>query len=355
MVVQEVFGKIVNIDIPADVFPTKKEIEEIEAVAPNCQHGWYQSVNKHDNGEPVDLHYRYWLPEGNKPKGILIFTHGIHSHSGHGSRIDGRPLDIALLVDTFTSLGLAVYAADMYGHGFSEGTRFYIPDWIGMRDDAINFCKLVADKNPKDIPLFLSGESIGGCITILMSRYFQDHPGEAPTNFDSSLLLCPAIEGDVPGFPVYQILRYVLAPMRPKWRPFFMPNTISPDRIWADEKVCAEYSKPRSQEMQIDACGIPFRLGTAVNMLMALEEVRNNCIPGFDKPFCIVHGDKDVGVPISGSKLLFGGCATPENEKEFHTIQGAHHGIIADPKAEEAIGYLSKFVQARMEAFTPPK
>lgn len=101
----------------------------------------------------------------------------------------------ALLVDTFTKLGLAVYARDMYGHGFSEGTRFCIPDWIEMRDDAINFCKLVADENSNDIPLFLSGESLGGCITILMSRYFQDHPDEAPINLDSNLLICPAILG----------------------------------------------------------------------------------------------------------------------------------------------------------------
>jgi acylglycerol lipase len=243
----------------------------------------------------------------------------------------------------------------MYGHGFSEGTRFYVPDWIEMRDDAINFCKLVAKETPNDIPLFLCGESIGGCITIMMSRYFQDHPDEAPINFDSSLFICPAIVADVPPFPVYHLLRYVLSPIRPKWRPFFMPNTISPERIWVDEKVCAEYSNPRKLEMQVDACGIPFRLGTAVNMLLALEEVRAKAIPGFNKPFCIVHGDMDEGVPITGSKLLFEGCATPTDQKEFHTIPEAHHGLLADPKAEEAVDHLSKFAQARMKAFTPRK
>ncbi|KAL3936156.1 MAG: hypothetical protein SGARI_002681 [Bacillariaceae sp.] len=246
-------------------------------------------------------------------------------------------------------MGLAVYARDMYGHGFSEGTRFYIPSWVEMRDDAINFVKLVVaeEKSNKDIPRVLSGETIGGCNTILMSRYFQDHPDEAPANFDSSLLICPAIEGD--------ILRYVLAPLRPKWRPSFMPNTISPERIWVDEKVCAEYTKPRSQEMQVDACGIPFRLGTAVNMLLALEDIQNNAIPGFETPFCIVHGDKDEGVPISGSQKLFDECATPSDQKEFHSIAGAYHGLLADPKAEEAMGHLSKFVEARMKVFTPSK
>jgi alpha-beta hydrolase superfamily lysophospholipase len=250
-------------------------------------------------------------------------------------------------------MGLAVYARDMYGHGFSEGTRFYIPDWKECRDDAINFVKLVADQNPKDVPLFLSGESIGGCFTILMSKYFQDHPEDAPSNFDSCLLICPAVEGDVPPFPVYQILRYMLAPVRPKWRTFFMPNTISPERIWIDQKVCEEYTKARSREMQLDACGIPFRLGTALNMVVAIEEVQNNAVPGFNKPFCIVHGDKDEGVPITGSKRLFDGCATPADQKEFHSIADGYHGILADPKAEEAIDHLAKFTEARMKAFKP--
>ena len=243
----------------------------------------------------------------------------------------------------------------MYGHGLSEGTRFYIPSWTDARQDVIHFVKLVADQNSKDIPLFLSGESIGGCFTVLVSRYFQDHPDEAPSNFDSSLLICPAIEGDMPPPPVYQILRYVLAPMRPKWRPFFMPNTISPERIWRDEKVCAEYTKPRKQEMQLDACGIRFRLGTALNMVLAIEDCQNNAIPGFNKPFCIVHGDCDEGVPITGSQRLFNGSDTPADQKELHVIDGACHGIVADPKAEEAIGCLAKFTEERIKKFTPSK
>jgi hypothetical protein len=94
MVVKELYGKMVDIDIPADVFPTKEEIDAIDDVVKGCQHGWYKSVSKTEKGDDtVDLHFRYWLPDG-KPKGILIYTHGIHSHSGHGSRIDGRPLDV---------------------------------------------------------------------------------------------------------------------------------------------------------------------------------------------------------------------------------------------------------------------
>jgi hypothetical protein len=150
---RELFGrKDVNIEIPDDVFPSKEEINDIDKnTGKNCQHGWYKSCsssNKNDDDDDDDdihLHYRYWFPppppppttststsnsnstsgdddkNGNEEeatststppdiKGIVIYTHGVHSQSGHASRLDDRPLDIALIVDTFTQKGMAVYA-----------------------------------------------------------------------------------------------------------------------------------------------------------------------------------------------------------------------------------------------------
>jgi len=196
--------------------------------------------------------------------------------------------------------------------------------------------------------LFLSGESYGGCLSVLASRYFQDHPNEAPPNLDASLLVCPAIVCDLPSFPVYQLLRYVLAPLAPRWTPFFMPNTVSADRIWRCEKVVGHYSDPERCKMGLDSIGNPFRLGTAVNLLKAMEEVREKAIPGYDRPFCIVHGDHDVAVPMSGSELLFENSSTPDENKKFSVIESAHHGLLADPKAEEAVKVMVDFVDARM-------
>jgi hypothetical protein len=96
MVIKEVYGKFVDIDIPADVFPTQQEIEAVDALLPNCQHGWYKSVT-----DDADLHYRYWAPtttNPEKPRGVIIYTHGIHSHSGHGWRHEGRALDVVSCV-----------------------------------------------------------------------------------------------------------------------------------------------------------------------------------------------------------------------------------------------------------------
>jgi len=371
MVNRELFGrKDVNVEIPDDVFPSQEEIDTIDNITgKDCQHGWYKSCSSRNNDEEeeedgngnesntrndndIQLHYRHWPPpDKDNIKGIVIYTHGIHSQSGHASRLQNRPLDVALLVDTFTNKGMAVYAGDQYGHGFSEGTRFYIPSWEENRNDLITFVNLISDKNSKDIPIFMAGESYGGCLTILATKYFQDFPSKAPINFDSCLLIAPAIEGDLPPFPVLQLLRYVLAPIAPKWTPFFMPNTVSPDKIWRDTAVCDYYTTPRKLEMKLDAIGKPFRLGTAVQLLKALEECRS-IVMNYKQSFCIVHGSNDIAVPISGSKLLFDNCVTSNDNKELHIINESYHGILAEPEAEEAMEHIISYVDKRMKKFT---
>lgn len=346
---RELFGKTVCVEIPSDVFPSEEYIKKLDDVTgPHCEHGWYESMAK---GKPVNLHYRCWLPQNRALKGILIFTMGIMSETSHALNLDGRPLDAALVVDTFVKMDIAVYAMDRYGHGLSEGTRFFIPSWKDLLMDSVGFAKMVSDKYTTDIPLFLGGESFGGCQTAMTAKYFQDHPEEAPKNFDSSILVCPAIEGDIPPFPVYQILRFGLAPLFPEWAPFFMPDTVSPERIWRDSEVQEAYNDPEKLKIGLGAVGEKFRLGTAVNLLLAIEEVRKG-VPDFSTPFCIVHGDKDVAVPIGGSKYLLEGSATHASNKELHVIEGSTHGILCDPKAEEAVQHLVNFCQVRMKKFS---
>jgi alpha-beta hydrolase superfamily lysophospholipase len=242
---------------------------------------------------------------------------------------------------------------DQYGHGFSEGTRFYIPSWEDNRNDLIEFVNLISNINSKSIPLFMAGESYGGCLTILVTKYFQDFPNQAPSNFDSCILIAPAIEGELPPFPVLQLLRYVLAPIAPKWTPFFMPNTVSADKIWKDIKISNYYTTPRKIEMNLDAIGKPFCLGTAVQLLKALEECRNNAISdNYNQSFCIVHGSNDIAVPVSGSKLLYNNCITSDENKELHIIDGSYHGILAEPEAEQAMEYIINYVDKRMKKFT---
>lgn len=316
----------------------------MEEKVPGTQHGWFESC---DNGQK--LHYVSWLPSG-EVRGVLVFVHGIKTMCWRGTVIDGRKLSISLVVDECLKKGIAVYAFDLLGHGFSEGPRFLVTNWKDNMEDVIRFCHLASSKHSKDIPLFLSGESYGGALAVHTARQFQDNPEKKPSNFDSLLLTAPFIEGDIPGFPVYHILRYVLAPLFPRWMPFFMPNPVTPDRVWRDKRVLKERIDPRYLQMGIDGAGQTFRLGTALNMVLVMDEIQSKAVPGLNVPFCTIHGTDDLGVPIEGSKRLMDQSATPAEDKEMHSMEGVYHDMFTDFKAEECIGHWMKFIEKRIKA-----
>ncbi|CAJ1944333.1 unnamed protein product [Cylindrotheca closterium] len=347
-----VFGSKVTIEIDDDCFPTDKEIETMDVNLPGCQHDYFES--KSHGG--AKLHYRYWLPPKGNVKGVAVFFHGINSHSGRGFVVDGRKLSFSLMTEQFLNQGIALYLMDQYGHGFSEGSRFLIKKWEMNKQDCIDFANFIAEKYSADSkkkapPLFIAGESFGGCMAIHTSKYCQDTADTSPAGklFDSMLLTAPAIHADLPGFPVYQILRYIIAPLMPTKRPFFMPHPIPPERIWRDQRAMEFFTSPQNEKWGLEEAGKKLRLGTALGCVVAMENACNHVIPEFSVPFCIIHGTQDDGVPIAGSEFMMETCQTLEEDKELHAMDGARHEVFCDPLAEEAIGHWMKFLKKRLD------
>jgi alpha-beta hydrolase superfamily lysophospholipase len=345
--IKTVFGVERNIEEPD--FPSDEVIQSLEQMLPSgCVHGWFPS-----SYQPAQLHYRKWIPPSNKPKAIVIFMHGICTHSVKYIQLphSNRKVSSPLLIERLLQNDIAFYAFDLYGHGYSEGLRSFIPESYHINcQDYSTFCQMVAQENVHQAPIVLLGESYGSTLSLLVARQFQDDAAGGLPNFDSLILTAPAIIGDLPPYPVVKFLTF-LAYYYPTWRPFFMPNPVSPDRIWRDPAVRAIYSDKSLPANKVDGQGIPFRLGTGVNLLRALEDVRNRAIPGLTVPYMILHGTEDHGVPISGSELLYEKSAS--TEKEFLRKPGAYHDLLADPVAEECmqdiLGWIEKRVAARVK------
>jgi len=131
-------------------------------------------------------------------------------------------------------------------------------------------------------------------------------------------------------------------------KPFFMPNPVSADRVWRDPEALALNIAPRYHEMGLEKAGVPFNLGTAVQMLGALEDVRETVIPSLKSPFCSVHGTKDYGVPVEGTDFLEQHAATAKEDQSILRIDGAYHDLFADPAKEETLAFIVKFMKKRM-------
>ena len=362
-IIKTVFG--VERNIEASDFPSEDEINALESMLPKgCIHGWFPSTYQNKQ-----LHYRKWIPKSsNPPKAIVIFMHGISTHSVKYVQLPPPPpntedtnndapsprwVSTQLMIDTFVTNDIAVYAYDLYGHGYSEGVRFFIPESYHVNvQDYIQFCHLVVAKDhpTSTAPIFFMGESYGCTIVLHAAKYFQDHssdPEKQLPNFDSLILTAPAIIGDLPIYPVVVLLTW-LGKYYPTWRPFFMPNPVSPDRIWKDPLVRECYCDKTKPANVVDGSGIPFRLGTGVQLLRALEDVRTNIIPQLTTPYMVIHGTEDHGVPISGSEYLYKNSLTASDQKEFIQMEHAYHDLLADPTAEISMTHIMNWMDRRI-------
>jgi alpha-beta hydrolase superfamily lysophospholipase len=188
MVKYTLWGTTVNLDLSKKTFPTDDEIEKIDGLFVNCDHGFF------DSSIGAKLHFRICSPtNGVTPKGICVFLHGIHGYSGLGCEIDGDIYKHPLLFNRLAEDGYIVYALDMQGHGFSEGKRFVIPysDYKINRDDFASFASFVSKKENPSLPLFLMGESYGACLAIHTARLWMDSPKKRPSNFKGFCVLAP--------------------------------------------------------------------------------------------------------------------------------------------------------------------
>lgn len=345
MPVYNLWGADAEIEISKEIFPSEEWLKEKDELFDHPEHGWFES-----SFQKKKLHYRKNIPKDGNVKAILVWQHGICGQSGFGMKTGERFTDHALRTRTFNQHGIAVYAADALGHGYSEGTRFYIPQgkWEINRDDLVKFCQIAAKEYP-DIPLIVSGDSYGGCLALHTAYYFQTHPDpdQTPNNFLGASLNCPSIEGDLPPKPVVWFLQYGLAPLWPKWTPFFMPHPITSERVWKEPEPRAYFSN-KEEMHDLSRGGVSFCLGTAVGLLKSLQQAQIISYD-FNVAFHISHGDQDYGIPLSGSQHLMEHCQTPAGDKCLNVIQGGYHGLFSQKDAEDIMNHELEWIQTMMQ------
>ena len=346
MVLHNVFGVERDIDIAANVFPSEKELAQLEAPLGEHEHGWFDSSTR-----PAKLHTRAFLPPGDKlPKAVVVFLCGVTAHSGEAfETADGRKTCMALIRQVFNAANIAVHSFDYYGHGYSEGSRFFIPSYEANVQDSLTFIRAVDERYDGKVPVFIMGISYGGNMAIQTSRRIQNDPSLGPKQFVGAILWCPAVIGDLPPWPVVYTLRYFLAPLFPKWIPFFMPNPISADRIWKDPEILAMRTDARLRAMNIIGTGTPYKLGTAVALLNGLEDVHDKAIPGFTVPYFLAHGTDDHGVKIEGSEYMWRTAATPAADRVFHHIEGAYHDLFSLEDSQKYFQMAVEWMEQRIQ------
>ncbi|XP_027126453.1 caffeoylshikimate esterase [Coffea arabica] len=266
-------------------------------------------------------------------KGTVYMSHGYGSDTGWLFQ---------KICMSYTTWGYAVFAADLLGHGRSEGIPCYLGDMQKIAGASLYFFKSMRNSEEyKHLPAFLFGESMGGLATLLM--YFQSDPDTwTGVIFSAPLFVIPE-----PMQPsrVRLFVYGLLFGMADTWAA--MPdNKMVGKAIRDPEKLKIIAGNPRRYTG-------PPRVGTMRELVRQTEYVQNN----FHKvtvPFLTVHGTSDGVTCPSGSKMLYEKASS--QDKTLKLYDGMYHSLIQgepDESANLVLADMRAWIDERAQKYGP--
>lgn len=244
----------------------------------------------------------------------------------------------------FATWGYAVFAADLLGHGRSDGLQCYLGDMDKIAATSLSFFLHVRNSHPyKNLPAFLFGESMGGLATLLM--YFKSEPDTwTGLMFSAPLFVIPE---DMKPSRVHLFMYGLLFGLADTWAA--MPdNKMVGKAIRDPEKLKVIASNPRRYTG-------PPRVGTMRELLRVTQYVQDN----FSKvttPFFTAHGTSDGVTCPSSSKLLYEKGSS--EDKTLKLYDGMYHSLIQgepDESANLVLGDMREWIDERVRRYGPNK
>lgn len=243
---------------------------------------------------------------------------------------------------SYATWGYAVFAADLLGHGRSDGLTCYLGDMEAVAAAGLSFFKDVRESDEyKHLPAFLFGESMGGLVTLLM--YFQSEKDTwTGLIFSAPLFVIP--ENMKPS-KVHLFGYGLLFGLADTWAA--MPdNKMVGKAIRDKEKLKIIASNPRRYT------GKP-RVGTMRELLRVTEYVQQN-FHNVTTPFLTVHGTSDGVTCPSGSKLLYEKAKC--EDKTLKLYEGMYHSLIQgepDESADLVLADMRAWIDERVHKYGP--
>ncbi|KAH7387749.1 hypothetical protein KP509_16G039100 [Ceratopteris richardii] len=213
----------------------------------------------------------------------------------------------------FAQWGYAAFAADLLGHGQSDGLPGYIEDVEITASAALCFYKAVRDR-PEHAHLkkFLFGESMGGGLTFLM--LLQD-----PLGWDGAIFSAPFFVLDEAVAPSrLRLFGYsLLLGYAEKW-PVMPRNNVQGNVFHDPQKAKIILMNPRRYKL-------PARVGTMRQLARMLDIFKKRCAE-VSVPFLVLHGTADTCTSQVGSQMLYDKAKS--SDKTIKLYDGCYHSLL---------------------------
>ncbi|MFP5383367.1 MAG: lysophospholipase [Gammaproteobacteria bacterium] len=282
------------------------------------------------NPDGLNIFGRYWLPV-TPPRAAVVLVHGTIMHSGLYDEF-GRYL---------AARGYVVYGIDLQGWGRSDG--------IGPRGDVYNYDKYVSDValvidrlriEYPGIPVFGFGESLGGAVVLLGQVQRRSF-------FDGLLLSAPAFKPR-PGFGVMRPPEIIndwglsMAGWFGKKFPR-MPTPIVANRLTMGIMVKdKEVARAMVRDPYVTHSLLPARYISALNEAIKFLQQHIEVI---NVPMLVIHGNKDILVPVSSSRELT--TRTLSRDTTLAVYEGMHHAAMIQPHRYQAMMDFRRWLDLR--------
>lgn len=261
------------------------------------------------------LQGRYWEPPS-APTGLVCIVHGLGEHGGRYAHVARR----------LNGAGYAVAAADLRGHGMSEGRRGHTPG-LGASMNDISLLVREAGARFPGIPIFLYGHSMGGNL-VLNFALRRAGPAVKPTG-------SPALTGVVASAP---LLKTAFDPpywkmlfgrtMRPLWPTKSMSNEVRVENLSRDRDVIRAYREDPLVHARVTLTFLDIREAG----LWALKHAADLAVPTL-----IMHGDADR---ITSSTVSRAFAAAAGGACTLKLWEGCYHEIHNEPEKEKVFDCL---------------
>ena len=283
-------------------------------------------ANKHLVAPPTGyfynkkIHVRSFLPS-TKVKAVLFFAHGYCSHIN-------RIWSTIPLMELLASKGIACFCHDHRGHGYSNGSKGYVPssfdllldDWedivnaiLSGNDRILELAFGKTDFLPKEmisslsrVPYFISGMSMGGLTAQLLFQRLLESP-KIPSG---RIFFCPLMRLDP--LPFHAITINLIRCLTVCCRKIELPMRLeNEDDCESDPYVYTKSGVDRMKNDPLVYAG-GMRVGTALAFFDGIEQLDLEKSSGV--PTLIFHDPEDEVVPFKNAELI-GGEIEPRRGK----------------------------------------
>lgn len=274
-------------------------------------------LNSSDN---TRLFFQVW--EKPKAKGTIVISHGHGEHSDSYHR----------LVEAFKDDSWSFYAADLRGHGRSDGKRGFAAQFDDYCSDYYSFVnKVISEFKNNQGPVVLLSHSMGGLVQL---STLLDHPEfEVSAQVCSSPLLGVAVPVPSWKHKGAELINQFL-PSTTLW------NEITPDMLTRDPDVIREFELDVLRHDRMSP-------GVYLGFLNAIERVQARAAE-LTMPTLFQIAEEDKVVSATAAKTFFENLGSPKKQI-IEYADGACHEIYNDIIRNKVFEDLKVFLDSVMK------